>query len=166
MSQVDYFRTQRGLCHLLEDRIVFNQSSNPEELYDNHAPHSVVSPAWYGGVVLIIALFAYTSQNASMSDQELIWIVFLTIGVFYLAFWIYSHYDINHQQLIKREDIVRIKFKDAFMQRSYMHIVIYYRNPKGKIRRHFIILRPEKQGGPADLEQAKAIFERQGYAIS
>ncbi|NQX76945.1 hypothetical protein [Gilvibacter sp.] len=62
-----------------------------------------------------------------------------------------------------RKDFVKIKTSPALMQKAYRHLVVYYRNEKGRLRRHYIMLRPESLGGKEDLELAQSIFTAQGY---
>lgn len=163
MSQNSYFTTQRGYCHVLNDKLVFNQSSKPEEIFEDDRPHSIVSPAWTGGFLLILIGFLWLPSQVSYWNQELLYVCLGVAILFYIIAYIYFHFDIDHQQLILKKDILKVRVKTAFMQKAYKHIVVYYRNTKGKTRRHFIILRPEKDGGLADLELAKTLFTKQGF---
>ncbi|MDC7997538.1 hypothetical protein [Gilvibacter sediminis] len=158
-----YFATQKGLCHVLEDRLVFNQSSNPEELFDIDDTYSVVSPLWMASALPGLFLYFLATQMASFQNSEVVHIVFVVCAVLYCVAWVYAHYDIVHQQTIMRKDFVKIKTSPAFMQKAYRHLVVYYRNEKGRLRRHYIMLRPESLGGKEDLEIAQSIFTAQGY---
>lgn len=162
----NYFTTQKGFCHVLEDRLVFNKSSDPKELFDIDTAHSVISPIWTAVAVGGLVVYYILLQFASLEESELIHIGFVVAFVLYIIAWVYAHFDIVHQQLIPRNSVLKIKVRPAIMQKAYKHLVVYYRNKKGRVRRHYIILRPEDQGGIEDLEFARAIFLEANISIS
>ena len=153
------FEFDGGLCHVMEDKIVFNQSSNPEERYGL----SEVSPAGraLNQVIILIFVLALVLSLAFRDVFEDTGVFFLFLIGFLVFKWFYEK-GISHTQVIPIENLLYVNYRTQKLGKPEGYFVFHFKDGNGNKRRRFLYMKSFESGAGQTIEEAKSLFTTRG----
>lgn len=159
MEHRESFKTSRGYCHVLSDRIIFTKAKKPTDTNTISSNYILTTLLVIYGLISIFLLYkAYLNYQ---SENWLLVVLFL-VGVAYLVYEISRSINYSTTEMIKRDAIINIAFRPVkpFVRRS--HFRIKFKNEKGKEKTRLIILPRSFKFTEKDTKKAMRVMKRSG----
>lgn len=153
------FEFSSGLCHVMTDKIVFNQSTNPEERYGlpSIKPSDLITPKLIP-VVFFLALVLSIVLGDPFDNLSPLVLLILAMFVF---FWFYDH-GVSQTQMIPMENLLLVKYKTIILGESQGYFIFHFKDGDGKKRHRGIKMKPFTEGSKDSIETAKSLFTTRG----
>lgn len=154
------FEFDGGLCHVMDDKIVFNQSSNPEERFEMQA----VKPSdfIFAKLIPITFVFAFVLAFAFRDPFDDFSPIFLMILALVVFVWFYDH-GVSQTNLIPLENLLYVKYKTVKLGERKGYFVFHFKDENGNKKRRFICMRPFESQDIAVIKQAKSLLLTRGF---
>lgn len=153
------FEFDQGLCHVMEDKIVFNQSSNPEERYGLGSANPV-SELFHKlasiGFILFYCFYVTFDENDILGLMTP-----LLILAFVIIQWFIS-YGVSKTQLIPIENLLYVDYKAYKFGRAYGYFVFHFKDGNGHKRKRYLIMKPFDTGSGETIAHAKSLLTTRG----
>ena len=136
MLQANTFKTDSGYCHILLDKIIFNNTESPDEDVAHKEANGISKSVIVYSIVFSILIAGVISGILFSADLYYI----LIILVFALWFLFRIIYKIQHAHIniILRSSITKIEFKEAIYNLQNAHFVIHFKNSNNASRKKYI----------------------------
>ena len=147
---------------MMEDKIVFIQSSNAEELYGLETDNPISRIAWkifIGLFIVTIGLSFVIGDRFDMSPIFLLYIVYV------ILMWLLN-YNQSDTQVIPRDSLLKVKYKTNKLGESFGYFVFRFKDEHGNKNKRYIVMKSFESGCGEALNKAKAILMQQGLLKS
>ncbi|WP_435579574.1 hypothetical protein [Gilvibacter sp.] len=153
------FEFSSGLCHVMTDKIVFNQSTNPEERYGlpSIKPSDLITPKLIPAVFFLALVLSIVLGDPFDNLSPLV----LMVLAMFVFFWFYDH-GASQTQMIPMENLLYVKYKTIKLGEPQGYFVFHFKDGDGKKRRRVIKMKPFTEGGKESIETAKSLFTTRG----
>ena len=143
----------------MSDKIVFNQSTNPEERYGLPPvkPSDMITPKLIP-VVFFVALVLSIVLGDPFDNLSPLVIMMLAMFAF---IWIYDQ-GASQTQMIPMENLLYVKYKTIKLGEPQGYFVFHFKDGDGKKRRRVIKMKPFTEGSKETIETAKSLFTTRG----
>ena len=155
MNSSSYFETQNGYCHVLEDKLVINQSTNPQEIftvpgYNPNQPFLNVLPSVLFGIYLLTLFFAPI-------DWDLAPFFALLIIGYFIAQWFVNN-TMSHVQQIPFNDLLYVEYKTQSLGAPNGFFVFHFKDQNGNKKKRYVNMGAIANGIKPQVDLAKAMF--------
>ncbi len=159
MEHRESFKTSRGYCHVLSDRIIFTKAKKPTDTNTISSNYVLTTLLIIYGLISIFLLY-----KAYINYQEENWllVILFLLGVVYLIYEIFRSVSYSTTEMIKREDIIHVAFRPVkpFVRRS--HFRIRFKNEKSIEKTRLVILPRSYNFTEKDTKKAMRVMKRAG----
>ena len=136
MLQANTFKTESGYCHILLDKIIFNDTETPDEDFANKEADVISKSVIVYSIVFSILIAGVISGILFSAD------LYYTLIILIFALWFLFRiiYKILHTQTnsILRSSITKIEFKEAIYNVQNAHFVIHFKTDNNSSRKKYI----------------------------
>lgn len=153
------FEFDGGLCHVMEDKIVFNQSTNPEERFGLKGENPIDRIFAQIFVAALIGIFGISLISPGFFDDGLYFI--LAIGLTIIIRWLVN-YGTSLTQLIPLENLLYVKYRTYKIGKAFGYFVFHFKDGDGKKRKRYIIMKSFESGAGPTIEKAKSLLTTRG----
>ena len=153
------FPTKTGYCRVLEDRIEIVRSGAlgtvTQSVYGNKISRSILIYSIASVFMGYIAYDAYRNESWVSMGFSLTFSILFAIVAF-------NARKNSAAPVVPRSAIERVVFKKAIPGLTRSHILVHFKNEKGKMKKRVIMLPGSMTGGPEATSRALEILKREG----
>lgn len=155
MNGSPYFETNNGYCHVLEDKLVINQSTNPQEIFNipefnpNYTIFNAL-PSVLVGIYFLAIFFAPL-------DWELTPVMVLLVIGYFTAQWLVN-YTVSQAQQIPLNDLLYVEYKTQSIGAPKGYFVLHFKDEHANKKKRYLNMGAIANGIQPEVDHAKAIF--------
>ncbi|MBO0320891.1 phosphoribosylaminoimidazolesuccinocarboxamide synthase [Muricauda sp. CAU 1633] len=158
MESVKTFKTKRGFCHILPDKIVLTRDGVIGNVAKVTVGNNIARILLiYGAITVGLFYFGYEAYKNGQTLQP---ILFGLVGL-YLIYGIVSSLNNSATPIIDREKIKDVKLKKAVKGLTRSRFEVQFEDENGKIKKRLIMLPGSLTDGQNETEKAVEIMREE-----
>lgn len=154
------FRTKRGYCHVLPDKIFLSGT-------EDDMPSSIPPPRGENALIRAVPIYllilgCYIALSLQDNRFELPEIVFASLFGVFVGYRIVTNWNTSVRNIIDRSTIERVVFKEGIRYVTVSRFEVYFRHGNGTLKKRIITFPGELTPDPEQKKKGIRIFTEAG----